>query len=221
MKRNIFSLLTVLGAILSLSACNGILEGIYDEPATDTDTDYGFINHVTNESGVTGTVSIDATSYTRWTYIDFHTQKIDSVEITPDAETPEQWDIAIHRYDVKTNGGTVLETGFTGLATLLSSGGIPQGTFVVDEWTTDKIIVDMSTMADGYLGYAESDYNAELSKWLNVDKSSMPPIYTPSNKVYLLKLKDGSMAAIRLQSYMNAKAVKGYMTFDYIYPFEL
>ena len=48
----------------------------------------------------------------------------------------------------------------------------------------------------------------------------MPPIYTPSNKVYLLRMKDGTMAAIRLVSYMNAAGIKGYMTFDYIYPYE-
>ncbi len=210
----------MLGALLSLSACNGILEGIYDQPTTDTEFSYGF-NNVNDNNGATGTVYIDATSYTRWTYIDFQTQKIDSVEITSEAYIPDNWDMAIHRYDVKTNGGSVLETGFTGLSTLLSSSALPQGTFISDEWTTEKIIVDMSTMADGYLGYAESDYNPELSKWLNVDKSSMPPIYTPSNKVYLLKLKDGTMAAIRLKSYMNELGVKGYMTFDYIYPFEL
>lgn len=210
----------MLGALLSLSSCNGILEGIYDQPTTDTEFSYGF-NSINDNSGATGTVYIDATSYTRWTYIDFHTQKMDSVEITPETQVPENWDIAIHRYDVKTNDGSVLETGLTGLSTLLTSGALPQGTFISDEWTTEKIIVDMSTMADGYLGYAESDYNPELSKWLNVDKSTMPPIYTPSNKVYLLKLKDGTMAAIRLKSYMNELGVKGYMTFDYIYPFEL
>ena len=220
MKKNSLLTTAMLGALLSLSACNGILEGIYDQPTTDTEFSYGF-NSINDNSGATGTVYIDATSYTRWTYIDFHTQKIDSVEITPETQVPENWDIAIHRYDVKTNDGSVLETGLTGLSTLLTSGALPQGTFISDEWTTEKIIVDMSTMADGYLGYAESDYNPEVSKWLNVDKSTMPPIYTPSNKVYLLKLKDGTMAAIRLKSYMNELGVKGYMTFDYIYPFEL
>lgn len=210
----------MLGAALSLSACNGILESIYDRPDTDAGTDYGF-NRIPDNSDATGTVYIDATSYTRWTYIDFHRQRIDSVEITADAEVPGEWDMAIHRYDVKTNGGAVLETGFTGLNALAVSGSLPQGAFVTDEWTTDKIIVDMSTMADGYLGYTESDYNAELSKWLHVDKSTMPPVYTPSNKVYLLKLKDGTMVAIRLKSYMNALGVKGYMTFDYLYPVEL
>lgn len=31
-----------------------------------------------------------------------------------DQKEPEEWDIAVHRYDVKTNAGAVLETGFTG-----------------------------------------------------------------------------------------------------------
>lgn len=33
-------------------------------------------------------------------------------------------------------------------------------------------------------------------------------------------MKDGTMAAIRLVSYMNAAGTKGYMTFDYLYPYE-
>ncbi len=68
---------------------------------------------------------------------------------------------------------------------------------------------------------AASYYNEELSKWLNVDKSNMPPTYTLSNKVYMVKLKDGTYAAVRLTNYMNASGVKGFMTIDYIYPFEL
>ena len=49
----------------------------------------------------------------------------------------------------------------------------------------------------------------------------MPPTYTLSNKVYLVKLKVGTDAAVRLTNYMNASSVKGFMTIDYIYPFEL
>ena len=44
---------------------------------------------------------------------------------------------------------------------------------------------------------------------------------TLSNKVYMVKLKDGTYAAVRLTNYMNASGVKGFMTIDYIYPFEL
>ena len=166
---------------------------------------------------------MDATQYTKWNYINLHSLQIDSAKVTVEgADDPAAWDLAIHRYDVKTNGGEVLETEYQSLNALKNAGSMPQGTFVADEWTTNKIAVDVSHMMedDGYLIYAPSDYNPELSKWLNIDTSEMPPIYTPSNKVYLLKMKDGTMAAIRLVSYMNAAGTKGYMTFDYLYPYE-
>lgn len=215
-----FIKLIMLGMIsLSFPACNGILGGIYDEPLAEEKNEFGFIE--TDETNNSGTVYIDATSYTRWTYINFHTLTVDSLEISEDMLEPENWDIAIHRYDAKTHGASVLETGFTGLSTLKVSGEIPQGDYVPDEWTTNKIVVDMSGMMDGKLKYAESYYNRELSKWLFVDTSTMPPDYNPSNKVYVIRLNDNTVAAVRLRNFMNASGVKGYMTIDYIYPFEV
>lgn len=207
-------------ALLSFSACDGILEGIYDEPVVEEAKDFGFIK--TDPSTHSGTVYIDATDYKRWTFINFHTLEIDSIDITdPGQAEPKEWDIAVHRYDTKTNQGAVLETGSTGFSALQDAGKMPEGTYVEDIWTTDKIAIDMSGMMDGNIVYTESYYNAELSKWLNVDTSNMPPNYTPSNKVYMVKLKDGTYAAVRLTDYMNTSGVKGFMTIDYIYPFEL
>ena len=79
----------------------------------------------------------------------------------------------------------------------------------------------MSTMMDGYLSYAESFYNPVLSRWLDVDKSTMPPIYTMSGRVYVVRLSDGRHLAVRLDNYMNGAGVKGYMTISYKYPFEI
>lgn len=221
MKRNSLFTITMLGMmILSFSACDGILEGIYDTPVVEENKEYGFVT--TDPATNSGTIYIDATDYKRWTFINFHTQKIDSVNVTdPEYREPAEWDIAVHRYDAKTNGGAVLETGSTGFGTLQNAGKMPGGTYVEDIWTTEKISVDMSGMMDGIIIYTESYYNEELSKWLKVDTSSMPPTYTPSNKVYMVKLKDGTYAAVRLSGYMNGNGVKGFMTIDYIYPFEL
>ena len=143
------------------------------------------------------------------------------IKVGLEQKEPEEWDIAVHRYDVKTNAGAVLETGFTGFSALRNADAMPEGAYVEDVWTTAKIAIDMSGMMDGNIVYMESYYNEELSKWLNVDKSNMPPTYTLSNKVYMVKLKDGTYAAVRLTNYMNASGVKGFMTIDYIYPFEL
>ncbi len=206
-------------SFLTFPACNGIMSGIYDEPDVEKNDGYGFIS--INDNTNSGTIYINASSYTRWTYIDFSSKTIDTLEINSSMVEPQEWDIAVHRYDTKTNGGRVLETSFTGFDALKSSGVMPSGTFVSDVWTSDKIAIDMSGMMDGVILYVESNYNSELSKWLNVDTSIMPPIYTLSKKVYLVKLKDDTYVALRLSNFMNDAAVKGYMTIEYVYPFEI
>ena len=79
----------------------------------------------------------------------------------------------------------------------------------------------MSQMMDGVIIYAEDYYNPCLSKWLNVNTSTMPPIYTLSGKVYIFRLSDDTYAALRLTNFMNDAAVKGFMTIDYLYPVQL
>ena len=189
-----------------LSACNGILDGIYDEPDNENNT--GFENE--------GEIFIDATSYTQWVYIDFSERS--TVTLGYDEDAPQNWDIAVHRYDVKTNGAKVVETNYSDFDEAITA-TIDEADLVGDIWTTNQIVIDMSTMMDGYLGYTESSYNPELSKWLNVDTSTMPPIYTPSGKVYIVYLPDGTHAGVKLLNFMNDMQVKGYMTIQYMYPF--
>ena len=110
--------------------------------------------------------------------------------------------------------------GMTGLELFMNSGKMPEGDYVADVWTTQQIIVDMSGMMDGNIGYSESWYNPELSKWLKVDTGTMPPLYSLSHKVYAVRLPDGTDLALKLSNYMDATGVKGYMTIDYVYPVE-
>jgi hypothetical protein len=199
-------------AAMLLSSCNGLFDEIYDNVTTDEDvSEYGFTK-LSSDVEV-GTIYVDASSYTKWIYLDFSEHRADSVSVFDEA--PLNWDLAIHRYDAKTNGGAVAETDIEDF-NLLSTAKI--GNYVGDTFTTKKIVTDMSTMMDGYLSYVESDYNAVLSQWLNVDTSNMPPTYTLSNKIYILKLADGSKAALKLENYMNESAIKGYMTISYMYP---
>lgn len=166
---------------------------------------------------------IDATKYTNWIYINLH--KKDSVTLDYQApEVPIEWDIALHRYDVKTNGGAGIETDFETLEALETA--VEDGSYESpynSQWVSDvedSVTVDMSHMMEGYLVYAASPRNREIGKWLNVDTSTMPPIYTPSNKVYLVKFKDGTIAAIRFTGFSNPNYynTKGYISFDYLYP---
>lgn len=207
-----------LGAavILSLPACNGIFEGIYDMPTTETGNEYGFI--LIDEGTRTGRIYIDATDYTEWHYVNLHDKQVTTTPVGEAA--PETWDFAVHRYDTKTNGGTVWESQAGAFDALPALESVSEEQWVADEWTTDRITIDMSQMMDGIILYAEDYWNPCLSRWLDVDTSTMPPIYTLSGKIYLLRLKDGTCAALRLANFMNDAAVKGYMTIDYLYPVE-
>ncbi|HJA97295.1 MAG TPA: HmuY family protein [Candidatus Alistipes faecavium] len=202
--------------LLSLPACNGIFEGIYDMPTTETGNEYGFI--LVDEGARTGRIYIDATDYTEWHYVDLRGKQVTTTAV--DGAAPETWDFAVHRYDAKTNGAAVWESAVKDFASLPPAGSVPLESFARDEWTTDRITVDMSQMMDGIILYAEDYWNPCLSRWLDVDTSTMPPIYTLSGKIYLLRLKDGTCAALRLANFMNDAAVKGYMTIDYLYPVE-
>ena len=160
------------------------------------------------------TMTVDATDYTKWVYVNLSTGETSTAGTE---ETPEgfDWHIAIHRYDIKTNGAEAVATESKNIndpVTVPESG-----------WTADsegQIIVDMSDMMNGNIIYAKSSYNEVLSRWLNLDTSTMPPIYTMSNKIYILRLQDNTHAAIHLLNYMNEKNVKGHMTFEYLYPLE-
>lgn len=200
--------------MLSLSSCHGIFGGIYDEPVEETSDGFGFIK--INEATRTGTIYIDASDYTKWNYISLKDKKV--VTALYDEQQPENWDFAVHRYDAKTNSASVFETEYYDLTDISSVSKFSGADFIADEWTTNKITIDMSQMMEGIIKYAEDFYNPSLSKWLNVDTSSMPPVYTLSEKVYILKLQDGTFAALKLSDFMNTSGIKGFMTIDYLYP---
>lgn len=202
-----FILVAALGVLL-LPACGRF---IYDEDDGTMGVGNGRFSMV------------DASKYTSWTYVNLDTRtavKVDEyVKGNVDA-APDEWHFAMHRFDCKTNGAEVLETTFGSIAALRASGKLPDGGFIADGWTDDRVAIDMSRMLEGIIGYAKSYYNPELSKWMDVDISGMPPVYTPSNKVYLMKFADGRMAALKFTDWVGPMEVKGFNSFDYAYPFE-
>ena len=192
----IFKNIMILGAAMSLSACNGMFEGIYDDPI-----------EAEMEIKESSFSQINATEYTNWVYIDLSERKATTVEIGEEhkSEIPAEWDLAIHRYDIKTNEGAAFQTTYTSIDDLKASGKLPaEENFVKDEWTTDKIAIDMSGMMEGNIKYTE-DYRND---------------YTMSNQVYLIRLKDNTYAAIRFTNYTNARGIKGYIDFDFLYPLD-
>lgn len=222
--RKIFSIAMMGMAVLSFSSCDGILDDIYDDPVeTSEDDSQGGIT--TDDSSNRGQLYIDATDYYSWIYFDINTLTLDTLTIDLDADDPladepESWTLAFHRWDVRTNGGAGLETEYTSLDDLEASGVIPEGEYVEDEWY-EYVSVDMSGMMSGNIGYMSCYVNLEIGKWMDVSTSTMPPTYTPSGKVYMLRLSDGTYMALILSNYLNSSGSKGYLTIDYIYPYQV
>ena len=207
-----FKYTIVLGAAMSLSACNGIFENIYDAPI-ETEMEI-------KENSFSQVKTVE---YTEWAYINLSERTVTTVKIGEEYESqiPDKWDFAIHRYDIKTNEGATYKTTYTSIDEFKATGKLPKAEdFVEDEWTTDKIAIDMSGMMDGNIIYTESYRNAVLSSWLDVNTATMPPVYTMSNQVFLIRLKDNTYAAIRFTNYMNARGIKGYIDFNFQYPLE-
>ena len=203
----------IIALALGLSSCNGIFSGLYDVVEPDT-MPFGFKE--INEDDNSGTIFIDARDYEKWTYINLEDRLVDTANMVLGDAEPQKWHFAIHRYDVKTHNGSARQTDFTTFAELMASGDYENGVFTTD--TLSKVIVDMSGMMNGQLVYHDSEVNKVLSRWLNVDTSIMPPIYTMSGKVYILRMDDGMLAALLFTDYMNESSVKGYITIRYIYP---
>ena len=208
-RKNII-MLGMVSFVGLFSACD-MLEGVYDSSEVAVQK---------------GQYYVDATDYAKWVYINLHTPTptITTSDINPDdlseKGVPDEWDIAHHRYDVKTNGAVAVMTEYQSIEALEAAGMPEKANWVEDEDSEQSITVDMSHMMEGYLIYAPGHKNKEIGKWVEVDTSNMPPAYTMHGNVMLLRLADGTYAAIQLANFMSTDnyQIKGWMTVNYKYP---
>lgn len=134
----------------------------------------------------------------------------------PQAE-PAEWDIAFHRQNVRTNGATVLETNYTSFDELPASSAMFTGaTFTGDEWSERDVWADSRKMLLGLMGCQGININKPLSSMLQFN---FPPSYVLNNHIFLVKLKNGNMAAMQLANYMNAAGQTCRLTINYKYPY--
>ena len=186
---------TVLLSMMLLASCK-------DSEKKDPTTNIG--NTVT-------LTDVDVSAYDQWVYLSFESRT--PVVLGVEEDAPAQWDIALHRENVKTNRGAALVTEATSLAALTE---LPSGDFVSDVMTDSTLIVDMSQMMQGILGYQKSEINLVLNAW--VERSGMPPVYTVKNNVYVVRTQEGRYATIKFASYKDAEDKTGFATFSYVFP---
>lgn len=180
--------------------------------------DYSYTGHFTGSrkyeefiSSVKEQFTIDATAYTDWVYFSFEEGNVVSVS---DPENDLNWDIALHRYDVKTNGGVsgkgkggAIITKYTSLEGMQK---IPVAGYVEDT----KAEINTSGMPPVY---TEASINIELSKWMNLDTNIMPPLYDMQEVVFVVRTANGKYAKVLFTDYSNSDNVKGHITFSYEY----
>ena len=182
-------------------------------------------------------MTVDATNYADWTYINLETgetevhrdfsswtsYKRDTViSRTPakgsEADVKIKWHIAIHYFDVKTNAGEAVATTETDLDKVTS---LPAAGYKADTLVRKRVITDISKMMQGIIGYADqSSLNATLGGWvIRIPTGTMPPYtYKLSEKVYVVKFKSGANAKLKFTDYSDATGQKnGVVTFSYVY----
>lgn len=245
-------------AAVLLSACEGILGGIYDEVPDET------------RPTVSGELYIDASDWKQWHYIDlpslseavaadpgyntssaWQTFAIDVDESPADdgsgcgiytywydvfgegisrreyrgfypaapQAAPERWTFAVHRNNVRTNGCSAAATRLRSLDELPDDDSFYKSLeFKTDEWNECDVWVSQDRMLLGIIGSQGIDVNPVLSSWLKIKIPPMPPVFTLDSQVYVLRLGDGTMAALQLADSQNAAGVNCCLSIKYRYP---
>lgn len=151
---------------------------------------------------------------------------VSEVPADPQPE-PDSWDFAIHRNDCRTNGGSAFLTPYQSIGELpcgikelmnkLNASGLDT-TFVADEMRENVVFVDNSTMLSELIPCQAIEVNVVLSSWLVMSIPPFPPTFSHDDHVFLLRMSDGSVAALRLQNYVSAQNVNCCLTIQYKYP---
>lgn len=131
---------------------------------------------------------------------------------------PDQWDIAVHRNNVRTNGGAVFETTLTDLREVGTAITYAAQPFVGDEWNETDVWVVRDKMLSGLIGNQRIQVNSVLSRWLEVTLPPIPPAFSHNPHVFIVRFSDGTYAALRLKSHLSPQNVKCCLTIEYKYP---
>lgn len=133
---------------------------------------------------------------------------------------PASWHIAVHRNNVRTNGGAVYETAFTSMKDLPeSSAAFADATFTPDAWNELDVWTIQAQMLQGLIGNQGIEVNPVLSSWLRVDLPPVPPTFTLNNHVFIIRFSDNTYAAVQLENYQSPAGIKCCLTINYKYPY--
>lgn len=134
-------------------------------------------------------------------------------------QDPEEWSFAVHRNNVRTNGGAVYETQYTSFDQLpASSTEFANKEFTADEWSENEVWSSQEQMLLSLVPSQGIDVNKVLSSWLAF-KFNVPPDYILNKHVFILRLADGTYAALQLANFVSPEGKKCFLTINYKYPY--
>lgn len=132
-----------------------------------------------------------------------------------DGEGDFSWDIAFHKYDVRTNGASVAKVSATSLDAVTSIPADSEFTADVDSY----VISDLSNMMSGSVGYHYTTTNEVLYDWVTrTATGSMPPTLYELNSgvVFVVKTNSGEYYKIKFTDHTSDLGEATYATFSYM-----
>lgn len=175
---------------------------------------------------VTKKIVVDASDYTKWVYINFDKGEVVSVSAP---ETDLSWDLGLHRYDFKTNGGTSGKGKGAAARTTQKDLKADIPAPKDSEWTLDRegMLLMKFDMSKHDMEYKKQSANFLLTSepkgqgkpgYLNkgiISSEGMPPTVTIDPSVFLVRSAAGQIVRVRVLDYQNATKKTGYITLEY------
>ncbi len=204
--RRIFIAVMAIGAMVVLSGCSKD-----DSPEQST-------------AGIQ-VKNLDAASNDEriWTYFSFATGKL--VSPTGAVEESKEWDIAFHRFNIKTNSGTSgkgnVAVAATGIKDFEAVTKAPAQGYEVD-----KIVAVESrppapevtrSVNPVITGTVESKDPKGWYNYVRPQQGETTPHFNITKYVYAIRTLEGKYVKIQLTDYTNDYGTSGYITFHYAF----
>ena len=141
---------------------------------------------------------------------------------TPTAaqDDPEEWSFAVHRSEVRTNGGAVWASTLTDIDRATEA-DYRSASYTPDDWSENEVWSDSRTMISQLVPSQGIAVNRVLGSWLRM---TLMPDYERDGRVFFLRLKDGTYAALQLINHIgggtpeNPSPIRCYLTIKMRYP---
>ena len=175
---------------------------------------------------VTKKIVVDASDYTKWVYINFAKGEVVTVSAP---ETDLSWDLGLHRYDFKTNGGTSGKGKGAATRTTQKDLKADIATPKDSEWTLDRegMLLMKFDMSKHEVKYEKQSANFLLTSepkgdgkgYLNkgiISSEGMPPKDTVDPSVFLVRSAAGQIVRVRVLDCLSATKKRGHITLEYV-----